>query len=186
MNAKIDWRWALLLAMLTMMISHSAAEQVAAPVVDKHSPRVAAGTIVDAGRYLVTVSGCNDCHTAGYAENDGKVAETEWLTGSAVGWRGPWGTSYPSNLRLLVKDLTEDGWATMLASRKGLPPMPWVNVNKLSDADARAIYRYITALGPRGVRMPVAVPPQTEPSTPYISLEPLTPKPVVANFDSDK
>ncbi len=26
------------------------------------------------GRYLVATSGCNDCHTAGYAENGGKTA----------------------------------------------------------------------------------------------------------------
>jgi mono/diheme cytochrome c family protein len=45
------------------------------------------------GRYLVQTSGCNDCHTPGYMQHDGKVPEAEWLTGDAMGWQGPWGTT---------------------------------------------------------------------------------------------
>ncbi|HXZ44261.1 MAG TPA: hypothetical protein VEH53_05485 [archaeon] len=30
-------------------------------------------------KYLVMISGCNDCHTAGYAPSGGKVPEREWL-----------------------------------------------------------------------------------------------------------
>jgi len=44
---------------------------------------------VDRGRYLVRIGGCNDCHTAGYPEAAGKLPEGQWLTGSAVGFRGP-------------------------------------------------------------------------------------------------
>ena len=47
------------------------------------------------GRYLVQIGGCNDCHTPGYAMSGGKVPEKQWLTGDAVGWNGPWGTTYP-------------------------------------------------------------------------------------------
>ncbi|OYY80955.1 MAG: hypothetical protein B7Y33_02640, partial [Hydrogenophilales bacterium 16-62-9] len=54
------------------------------------------------GRYLIATSGCNDCHTPGFMPNAGKVAESEWMTGDSMGWQGPWGTTYPSNLRLLV------------------------------------------------------------------------------------
>src|SRR4051794_39593567 len=52
------------------------------------------------GKYLVQIGGCNDCHTAGYAQNGGQTPTTDWLTGLPVGFRGPWGTSYPANLRL--------------------------------------------------------------------------------------
>lgn len=45
---------------------------------------------VERGRYLVKIAGCNDCHTAGYAISAGKVDEKQWLTGDALGWRGPW------------------------------------------------------------------------------------------------
>jgi hypothetical protein len=43
---------------------------------------------VQRGRYLVQIAGCNDCHTPRYPESGGKVAESEWLTGDALGWRG--------------------------------------------------------------------------------------------------
>jgi mono/diheme cytochrome c family protein len=55
---------------------------------------------VKRGRYLVQIGGCNDCHTAHYPEKGGKVPEAQWLTGDALGWQGPWGTTYPTNLRL--------------------------------------------------------------------------------------
>lgn len=54
------------------------------------------------GRYLVQVVGRNDCHTQGYPEAGGKVDEKLWLSGSTLGWRGPWGTTYAVNLRLVA------------------------------------------------------------------------------------
>jgi len=137
------------------------------------SGHVQADTDVAAGRYLVIIGGCNDCHTAGYLAREGDVPESDWLTGSPVGWRGPWGTTYPSNLRLLVQAMPEDAWVTMLHTRTARPPMPWMNVRRLSETDARAIYRYLQALGPRGVAMPAAVDPGIEPVTPYIVLDPV-------------
>ena len=60
---------------------------------------------IEHGQYLIKVSGCNDCHTAGYIMLDGNVPVNQWLKGDVFGWRGGWGTTYPSNLRLFVKDL---------------------------------------------------------------------------------
>ena len=51
------------------------------------------------GRYLVVLGGCNDCHTPGYAASGGATPEAQWLLGDALGYLGPWGTTYPSNLR---------------------------------------------------------------------------------------
>ena len=51
--------------------------------------------MVDRGRYLVRIGGCNDCHTPNYPQAGGKVPEKEWLTGDALGWRGPTATSMP-------------------------------------------------------------------------------------------
>lgn len=141
-------------------------------VAQQLEPSVRAASDIEAGRYLVMVAGCNDCHTPGYMETAGGTAESEWLTGVPIGWRGPWGTTYASNLRLLVKDMTEDDWVQTLRHRTARPPMPWMNVNRMSEPDARAIYRFVRSLGPAGVAMPAAVAPDVEPSTPYYLLDP--------------
>ena len=62
------------------------------------------------GRYIVMIGGCNDCHTPGFAMTGGKVDEKQWLIGDSLGWRGPWGTTYPVNLRLYVQALNENAW----------------------------------------------------------------------------
>ena len=134
-----------------------------------------AGTDIEAGRYLAIMGGCNDCHTDGYLQNEGKIPEEAWLAGSAMGWRGPWGTTYAANLRLRVRDITEDEWVQTLHTRTALPPMPWMNVNQMSERDARALYRYIASLGPYGEPVPAAVPPDQEPATPYMLLMPQFP-----------
>lgn len=155
---------------LTMMCAAASGEELAGPA--SKAPAVVAGSPVDAGRYLVVLGGCNDCHTAGWMESGGNVAETDWLTGTPVGWRGPWGTTYSSNLRLLVTGMDEEAWVVMLRTRQDRPPMPWMNLNRLSEADARALYAFIKSLGNAGTRMPAYVPPGVEPATPYRLMEP--------------
>ena len=75
--------------------------QAAAPD-GQMEPHMIGGTDVERGRYLAIIGGCNDCHTDGYLQAEGDVPEDRWLLGSPVGWRGPWGTTYPPNLRLSV------------------------------------------------------------------------------------
>ena len=136
-------------------------------------PRVTGGTDVERGRYLAVVGGCNDCHTDGYMERS--VPEEQWFLGSPVGWQGPWGTTYAANLRLTVQNMEEDAFVARLRTGTGRPPMPWINVSQMADSDARALYRYLRALGPAGVAMPPALPPGAVPSTPYFSLVPTMP-----------
>ena len=50
--------------------------------------------LVERGRYLARVAGCNDCHTPDYAGKDGRVPLDRWLSGDRFGWRGPWGTTW--------------------------------------------------------------------------------------------
>lgn len=125
------------------------------------------------GKYLVMIGGCNDCHTPGYMESDGKSpAESEWLTGSPVGFRGPWGTTFPSNLRLFVEETSEDDFVKIAKSRKLKPPMPWPSLNNMDEEDLRAIHAYIKSLGPKGQRAPEYVEPDQEPAFPYFEFEP--------------
>ena len=127
------------------------------------------------GRYVVQIAGCNDCHTLGYAPSGGKVDEKLWLTGDRLGWRGPWGTTYPANLRLVAQTLTEAQFVARARSSELRPPMPWFNVRDMSDGDVRAIYRYLKHVGPAGDPAPAYVPPDKEPAPPFVQF-PAPPK----------
>lgn len=139
---------------------------------------VVAATDSAAGAYLALVGGCNDCHTVGWAESSGATPHAERLMGSSVGYRGPWGTSYAANLRLVTSRTAEDRWVEILTTADGghgRPPMPWMNTAQMSQRDLRNLYRYIRALGPRGDRAPRAVPPDSAPTTPFILMVPQQP-----------
>ena len=131
------------------------------------------------GRYIVRVGGCNDCHTPGFMQHGEDVPESEWLTGVPVGWKGPWGTTYASNLRLFAKDFDEQTWVQVLRARKSRPPMPWPNLHAMTDQDLRSVHRYIRSLPVVGTKMPAHVPPGEEPFTPYVELVPQAPKAMV-------
>jgi hypothetical protein len=123
--------------------------------------------MVERGRYLTRIGGCNDCHTPGYLLHEGKVPEALWLTGDSFGWRGPWGTTYATNLRLSFANLTEEEWLVMAKNLKAKPPMPWFTLNDMHDEDLRAIYHFVRHLGPGGKEAPAYLPPDQEPSPPY-------------------
>jgi mono/diheme cytochrome c family protein len=107
------------------------------------------------GRYLVTIMSCNDCHTPGtfYGAPD----TTRLLSGSDVGWIGPWGVVHARNL---TPDSTGIGsWTKeqiVHTLRTGNTPygvqlaaiMPWMNFAHLSDDDAMAIAAYLKSLPP--------------------------------------
>jgi mono/diheme cytochrome c family protein len=61
-----------------------------------------AGGLIARGEYIVRLGGCNDCHTPGWNDSAGQLPTAQWLTGSPLGNLGPWGTTYPANLRLKV------------------------------------------------------------------------------------
>ena len=119
-------------------------------------------------RYLIKIAGCNDCHTTGYAKVAGKIPEHDWLKGDSIGWRGPWGTTYASNLRLYIQNLSEDQWIQVSRAVEFRPPMPWFVLREMTDEDLRAIYRFIRHLGPAGEPAPNYLPPDQEPPQPYI------------------
>lgn len=152
-------------ALLTACQPTAEAEDAAEVV---SGPHVVAATDIEAGRYIVLVGGCNDCHTPAYARTGGtEPPESEWLKGSTEGHTGPWGTSYGKNLRLTVAGMTEDEWVEKLATGSSLPPMPWPSVKAMSEADKRAVYRYIKALpGDAGEPAPAPLPPGVAPPGP--------------------
>lgn len=135
-------------------------------------PSVQGESRIAVGEYLVAVGGCNDCHTQGWNQSPGKVPAALRLTGSRIGWSGPWGTSYPTNLRLLVRGMTADQWVGLLATMQPRPPTPWFNLRAMSEADQRAIYAYIRGLGPAGEPAPAALRPGEAPRTPWLDAVP--------------
>ncbi len=129
------------------------------------------------GRYLVAFGGCNDCHTAGWRESGGTIPQAHWMTGAKIGYRGPWGTVYPPNVRLLFHEVSEDGWIFSTNTRGGKPPMVWHDIRFLTRDDRRAIYTFVRSLGRAGDPAPDDVPPGREPKTPYYWVLPQTPAP---------
>jgi mono/diheme cytochrome c family protein len=128
------------------------------------------------GRYIAIIGGCNDCHTAGYPQKGGQIPESEWMLGNPVGFRGPWGTSYPTNLRLNLSKMTEAQWVAYARKLQVRPPMPWFNLNKMNEADLRAFYHFVKSLGAAGKPAPDALPPNAEPKTPFVVFVPQAPK----------
>ena len=133
---------------------------------------VAAGTDtqLERGRYVAMIGGCNDCHTANFPQSGGQVPESEWLKGDSLGWRGPWGTTFAPNLRLYIQKMSEDDWLKTAKTLRTRPPMPWWALHAMSEADLRALYRFVRSLKEPGSPAPAYLPPDKAPAPPYIQL----------------
>jgi hypothetical protein len=126
---------------------------------------------VERGLYVSIIGGCHDCHTEGYRQSGGKIDPAKAMTGDgSLGWRGPWGVTYPSNLRLKAYIRDEDAFVEDMRALETLPPMPWYNVRAMRESDLRSLYRYLVSLGEPG--KPVPIPSIEAPKTPYITIEP--------------
>lgn len=159
--------------------SVQAAPSTATTLVDSR-PQVAATSRIDAGRYLVKIGGCNDCHSPGYMESIALKGvappESEWLLGADMGFAGPSGVSYPANLRLSFQNMTEEDFLKMSHEGAGRPPMPWPSLMSMSDEDLKAIYAYVRYLGPAGKAAPAPLSPGVAPDRPHILMNPVMPK----------
>jgi mono/diheme cytochrome c family protein len=121
---------------------------------------------VKRGEYLTTIMNCNDCHTPGYFY--GAPDYSRKLSGSEVGWTGPWGTAYARNLTpdsTGIGAWTEDQIIHTIRTgntpdgRQLAPIMPYVNFAALNDEDAHAIVAYLKSLTPvHHVNKPLAPP----------------------------
>jgi mono/diheme cytochrome c family protein len=146
---------------------------------DSAAQAAAAMTPVQRGQYLVTVIGCGDCHTPGTLY--GAPDMTRQLSGSELGWQGPWGVSYARNLtpdstglaawtdeeiiRALQNGVKRDG--SPIA-----PPMPWPDFAHLTRADAEAVVAYLRSLPPVHHVVPDRVPPGAKATGSIIAIPP--------------
>jgi len=164
-------RWTALIAALVtlvvMIVTLSCARTT-----QKAAPTMTAAQKVERGQYLTTIMGCNDCHTPGtfYGAPD----FNRKLSGSELGWVGPWGTTYARNL---TPDLATGigGWSeddivkTLRTGQRAdgsivLPPMPWPMYTNLSDEDAYSIAAYLKSLPAVAHTVPTKLPPGANPA----------------------
>lgn len=165
--------------MTALVLAAAAAASACAPAPSSPAtpatPEVTGPDDIEIGRYLTRVGGCNDCHSVGFLESGGRLPEAEWLKGSPVGFHGPWGVTYASNLRLTVQQISEEDWVLMLGSRTDSPPMPWPVTHAMSEPNKRSLYRYIRSLGPAGEPAPPRLAPGVTPPPPYLNMTPVLP-----------
>ncbi len=152
-------------------------------------------TEIERGRYLVTLGGCNDCHSpkkmtaqgpavdearllSGHPADEriaaipmGVIGMDKWgglFNHNLTAWVGLWGTSYAANLtpdretgfgnlneKLFIRILRTGKF--MGGERDILPPMPWQEYAKLTDADLQAIFAYLMSLKPVRNAVPASV-----------------------------
>jgi mono/diheme cytochrome c family protein len=118
---------------------------------------------VSRGKYLVTIGGCQDCHTPGHFF--GKPDMARVLGGSEVGFEIPGlGTFYGPNLTP-DKETGLGSWTNAqvtAALRTGVRPdgrvlapiMPWRALAVLTDQDAGAMVAYLRSLPPVANKVP--------------------------------
>lgn len=156
----------LLTALVPLLLSLAACQPVAEPA----AAQAPAPDLVARGEYLVKIGGCNDCHTPGYPESGGQIDKAQWLVGSPLGYNGPWGTTYPTNLRLRMQEMTEAQWMEYSANLRTRPPMPDFTIRAMAEEDRRAIYRFVHSLGGAGQAAAQALPPGQAPQPPVFQL----------------
>jgi len=167
-----------LLAVALAVVSCSAKvqtadESAAAPPADTEAT-------VEHGTYLATIMGCHDCHTPGNFYNAPDFNRS--LSGSEIGWVGPWGTSYARNLtpdlETGIGSWTEDQIMLTLQTGKRpdgtelLPPMPWPNYAGLTPRDVRSLAKYLKSLPPVHHVNPPQLPPGQKSPTGALVLPP--------------
>lgn len=139
--------------------------------------RPADSELVRQGRHLILIGGCNDCHTASFAPSGGKTPESEWLTGSPLGFSGGWGTTYPTNLRTKLATMDLVTWKAYAHTLSTRPPMPYWALNEMSDIELEAIWTYVRSLGPAGPEAPSALPPGQQANGPVVRFPAPPPEP---------
>jgi mono/diheme cytochrome c family protein len=92
------------------------------------APATGSSATLERGRYMVLTGHCNNCHTAGYVAASGRIPEDRWLMGNPVGWRSKQGTTYGTNLRLYVQNLS----APAFLPPDRVPPRPYQQLPDMS------------------------------------------------------
>jgi mono/diheme cytochrome c family protein len=126
------------------------------------------------GKYLVTIGGCNDCHTPGYFF--GQPDMSRFLGGSDVGFEIPGqgvfvGPNITPDKESGIGSWTLEQIVTAIQTgerpdgRMLAPIMPWHAFAQLTKDDATAIAAYLQSLEPVSNRVPGPFKPGEKVST---------------------
>jgi mono/diheme cytochrome c family protein len=137
------------------------------------SPASAEPAQVERGRYLVTLSGCSDCHTPGGLL--GASDKTRMLGGSDVGFAIPGVGVYVGGNLTPDKETGLGAWTdaqVIAAITQGKLPdgamlsgvMPFAALSHLTPEDARAIVAYLRSLPPVKNAVPHPLGPNDKPA----------------------
>ena len=125
--------------------------------------------LIELGKYIVTTSGCDDCHTPKIFTEAGPVFDT---TRRFSGF--PQGEKLPAlDIKFVTPDkatgigaLSEEMFIKTLregkfmgVGRPLLPPMPWQVYGMKTDLDLKAIYSYLMSIKPINNEVPQPTPP---------------------------
>jgi mono/diheme cytochrome c family protein len=151
----------------------------------------AGGAQVERGRYLVTITGCHDCHSPkikGMTPDltralSGRPATTPLpspattevhASGDLTAWNGPWGFSVASNLTPdaatgIGTRYNEASFVTTMRTGKKpngtaiMPPMPSEVYQNMTDEDLKAIFAYLRTIKPIRNAVLAGLPPPVPP-----------------------
>ncbi len=152
----------------------ASAAALAAAAISYAAAALAADTQVERGQYLVTIAGCNDCHTPGYFL--GKPDFSRTLAGSDVGFTIPGlgafvGRNLTPDKETGLGAWTDDQIISAITAgirpdkRRLAPIMPWQELSHLSSDDVHAIVAYLRSLPPVKNAVPGPFGPKDVPST---------------------
>jgi hypothetical protein len=103
-----------------------------------------------------------------------QISPGKWYLGSSdlTAWVGPWGISYAVNLtpdsatgsgtwteELFIKILRTGKFMGSEAGRPIMPPMPWLEIGKMTDEDLKCIFAYLKSIPPKRNSVHAYVPP---------------------------
>jgi mono/diheme cytochrome c family protein len=138
-----------------------------------------AETPAERGLYLVTIAGCNDCHTPGGLL--GNPDKKRLLGGSDVGFGDPASGVWVGPNLTPDKETGLGGWTTeqiVTSFTTGMRPdgrqlsaiMPWPALSQLSHDDALAIAAYLRSLPPVKNKTPGPFKPGETPTVSAVSV----------------
>ena len=107
---------------------------------------------------------------------EGMIGENKWFglyTSGFTAWGGPWGISYSANItpdkETGIGKWTQQDFLTVIRLgihsnfKRGLmPPMPWQEINELSDENLISIFKYLKTIKPVKNKVPESRPLGTE------------------------